>query len=70
MLHADNFAFYIPRLVQEFYDGFTLDNIDYDHYSIQLTWRGETRIFRLQIISELTGIPIVAGGNQNLRSLR
>ena len=37
LLHADNFTFYVPRLVQEFYDGFTLNNVEYDHCIIELT---------------------------------
>ena len=62
-------SFYIPSLVQELYDGFTIDNIDRDRVVIEINWRCELRILHIQTISEIIAIPIVEGGNQNPRKL-
>ena len=47
LLHGNAYEFYIPILVQEFYDRFTLNNIGRDHVVIELNWRGETRILHI-----------------------
>ena len=41
LLHSNTFEFYIPSLVQEFYDGFTENNIDQNHGVIDVNWRGD-----------------------------
>ena len=36
LLHGNTFEFYIPSLVQEFYDGFNENSIDLDHGLIEV----------------------------------
>ena len=69
LLHANAFEFYIPPLVQEFYDGFSENNIDRNQRIIEVNWRGEMKILHLQTISELTGIPLVERGIQEPKDL-
>ena len=45
MLHANTFEFYIPALVQEFYDGFSENNIDRNQEIIEVNWKGEMKIY-------------------------
>ena len=69
LLHGNTFGFYIPSLVQEFYDGFNENNIDKDHGVIEVNWRGKLKIVHLKTISELTGFPLVESEIQNPRNL-
>jgi len=36
LLHGNTFKFYIPSLVQDFYNGFNENNIDRDHGEIEV----------------------------------
>jgi len=48
LLHANNYEFYIPSLVQEFYDGFSENNIDENQGIVEVNWRGKMKILHLQ----------------------
>ena len=63
-MHANTYEFYIPALVQEFYNGFSKNNIDRNQKIIEVNWKGEMKILHLQTIFKLTGIPIVERGTQ------
>ena len=69
LLHENTFEFYIPSLVQEFYDGFNENNIDRDHGVIEVNWRGELKIVHLQTISELTSISLSESRIKNPENL-
>ena len=64
LLHSNTYEFYIPNLVQEFYDEFSTNNVDRNHVVIEVSW-SEIKIVHLQTILDLTGIPIIEGGIQN-----
>ena len=70
LLHANTYEIYISILVQEFYDGFSENNINSNQRIIEVNWRGEMKILYFQTISEITYIPLVERGTQEPKNLR
>ena len=58
LLHATNNHYWVPYLVEEFYDCFEWNNVDIDRGVIYLVWRGLNIKVSLDLISQVTGIPI------------
>ena len=58
LLHATDNHFWIPHLVEEFYKCFEWNNVDIDRRVIYLVWRGLNIEVSLDLISQVTGIPI------------
>lgn len=56
-------SYYIPELVEEFYNGFTKFDISDDLKSIKLHWRGEIHTVHAKTISVITSI-LLQNGNQ------
>jgi len=69
LLYSNSYEFYFTTLVKEFYDGFSVDNIDHDHEVIKVNRSGEIKIVNIQTISDLTSILIIESENQNLGNL-
>ena len=53
----------LANKVGPFYDSFTNNDIDDHAYRIHINWRGERKLVTLQMISDLTGIPLILGLN-------
>jgi hypothetical protein len=64
LIHTEDF--YIPYLVQEFYNSMASGHINYEHNIIKLNWRGDYRTIDLNLIQEVTGIPISTGDQESL----
>ena len=58
LLHATDNHFWVPHLVEEFYNCFEWNNVDIDRGVIYLVWRGLNIEVSLDLISQVTGIPI------------
>lgn len=54
-------CFYIPDLVEEFYNGFQLHDYDEVRGRIRIVWRGVHRFVDINLISVITGIPLAIG---------
>ena len=64
LFHEGDSNYYIPSLVEEFYNSFTLDNINNNTHSIEVNRRGERKFVNLKLLSDLIGIPLTLGLNQ------
>ena len=56
ILHDSGNDFYISNLVQDFYDSFSSEDIDFELGRIMLHWKGNEIIFGVNKISAFTGI--------------
>ena len=64
LIHKGSFEHCIPSLVEEFYNNFTNNDIDDHAHRIYINCRGERKVFNLQLLSDLTRIPLALGLNQ------
>ena len=64
LIHEGSTDHYISNLVEEFYSSFTNNDIDDHAHSIYINWIGEMKVVDLQLLSDLTGIPLTLGLNQ------
>ena len=64
LLHSEDF--YIPYLVQEFYNSMNSGHVNFENHTIIVNWRGEYKIIDLSLINFVTGIPISSGDQDPL----
>jgi hypothetical protein len=72
ILHKSGNDYYIENLVQDFYNSFSSEDIDFENGRILLHWKGRDIIFGVQEIAEYTGLKIQDGNQQpgNLEDYR
>ena len=61
ILHEDESHFYIESLVREFYDSFTLHDIDMENLLLHVNLKGRSTVFGINDISEWIGIRVKRG---------
>jgi len=64
LTHEGSFDHYIPILLEEFYDSFTINGIDDHTQRIPINWTGDRKVVTLQMILDLTKITFDLGLNQ------
>jgi hypothetical protein len=65
IMHDSGNDFYIESLVQEFYNSFAINDIDYENGRILLHWRGNEIIFGVNEIAAVTKLTIQDGNQQH-----
>ena len=64
LIHEGSTDRYISNLVEEYYNNFTNNDIDNHAHMIHINWREERKVMDLQLLPDLTKIPLAFGLNQ------